>query len=176
MKQPDYVALIRHYMLQEAQPTLHMPAQVNPGLYADSLLQRFRNDSLRHRTAQIAMDGSLKIPQRWLAGAQSLLDRGQVPVVSALGIAAWLRYLAGIDEGGKAYKVDDPHAAELQQVIAAHADMKERVKALLRTRVFAGTRLAAHDAFVASIVDCYRRLLQHGARATVAAVVASLPA
>lgn len=175
MKQPDYVALIRHYLRHEAQPTLHMPTGIDLDVYADSLLQRFRNDSLKHRTAQIAMDGSLKIPQRWLAGAQVLLERGQLPVVTALGIAAWLRYLAGIDEQGGHYPVDDPQAAELQRVIAGHSDLSARVMALLQTRVFAGTTLASHAAFVAKVADCHRQLLQRGARATVAAVVASLP-
>ena len=35
--------------------------------YTDALLARFANPALKHRLAQIAMDGSQKIPQRWLA-------------------------------------------------------------------------------------------------------------
>ena len=34
--------------------------------YADALPVRFANPALNHRLIQIAMDGSQKIPQRWL--------------------------------------------------------------------------------------------------------------
>ena len=41
------------------------------GIYADALIERFTNAALPHRLRQIAMDGSQKIPQRssirWLA-------------------------------------------------------------------------------------------------------------
>ena len=176
MNDADYVALIRHYMWREAMPTLTMPQGVDLSAYAESLLQRFANDSLRHRTRQIAMDGSMKIPQRWLQGIQHQLDHGVTPVVGALGLATWLRYLTGLDEDGFGYKVDDPQATALQAVSSQHADIDARVRALLQTPVFAGTRVLEHPAFVSAITAYYRQLLQHGARATVADVVAKLEA
>ncbi len=66
----DLVALLRRYMLDEAAPTLAMPEGTDLTAYAEQLLARFANDSLRHRLQQIAMDGSQKLPQRWLHGAR----------------------------------------------------------------------------------------------------------
>ena len=78
-------ALLRRYMLEEAAPTLEMPEGIDLEAYADSLLARFANDSLRHRLQQIAMDGSQKLPQRWLSGALKRSAAGQSSPWVALG-------------------------------------------------------------------------------------------
>lgn len=53
-------------MMQEQAPTLSMPEGTDLNAYATLLIERFSNPSLRHRTWQIAMDGSQKLPQRLL--------------------------------------------------------------------------------------------------------------
>jgi fructuronate reductase len=52
-------------MLNEQAPTLKVKG-VDLGRYADLLIARYSNPALRHRTWQIAMDGSQKLPQRML--------------------------------------------------------------------------------------------------------------
>ncbi len=52
-------------MLQEQAPTLKVQG-VNLQDYANRLIERYSNPALRHRTRQIAMDGSQKLPQRML--------------------------------------------------------------------------------------------------------------
>jgi hypothetical protein len=54
-------------MLDEQAPTLRI-TDVDLTAYADSLIDRFANPALQHRTWQIAMDGSQKLPQRMLDG------------------------------------------------------------------------------------------------------------
>ncbi|MFM2098697.1 MAG: hypothetical protein RLZZ366_236 [Pseudomonadota bacterium] len=77
-----------------------------------ALIERFRNPALNHRLAQIAMDGSQKIPQRWLdtLAFHQKHDR-QCPAILA-GIAAWLRHIRGenISTWGL---VEDPMAATM---------------------------------------------------------------
>lgn len=53
-------------MLDEQAPTLTMPEETDLVAYADNLIDRFTNPSLKHQTWQIAMDGSQKLPQRLL--------------------------------------------------------------------------------------------------------------
>src|SRR3546814_605473 len=48
----------------EAQTTLSPPPELDLAAYRDALMARFDNPTLRHRTRQIAMDGSQKLPQR----------------------------------------------------------------------------------------------------------------
>ncbi|MGU0043331.1 mannitol dehydrogenase family protein [Escherichia coli] len=52
-------------MLQEQAPTLKVQG-VDLQDYANRLIARYSNPALRHRTWQIAMDGSQKLPQRML--------------------------------------------------------------------------------------------------------------
>ncbi|MFP1452345.1 hypothetical protein ACLB1N_13600 [Escherichia coli] len=57
----------RTLMLDEQAPTLQIK-DVDLTQYADKLIARFANPALKHKTWQIAMDGSQKLPQRMLAG------------------------------------------------------------------------------------------------------------
>ena len=62
-------------MLDEQAPTLRIK-DVDLTQYADKLIARFANPALKHKTWQIAMDGSQKLPQRMLAGIRIHLGRG----------------------------------------------------------------------------------------------------
>lgn len=56
---------IKKYMLEIAAPLVDgLPKEVSTTDYADSFLHRFANPHLKHRTEQIAMDGSKKVPQK----------------------------------------------------------------------------------------------------------------
>lgn len=173
MDQPDFVALIRQYMLQEAIPTLIMPDGEDLTQYVDSLIKRFSNDSLKHKTTQIAMDGSQKIPQRWLTGAALLLKAGGSAEVTALGVAAWMRYITGMDEKGRSFEVNDPMADELKAICNEHHAVNARVMALMQTQPFAHTTLAANEKFVQRIMHYSRELVNNGSRKTVAILIAS---
>ena len=97
--------LIERLMRQEAATSFAPAPGQDLAAYADALLIRFANPALQHRLAQIAMDGSQKIPNRWLPVLAASRDRGQrcPAILAALG--AWLRYVRG-DSG----QIDDPQA------------------------------------------------------------------
>ena len=60
------------------------------------------------------MDGSQKLPQRLLGTIRDRLQRGLDMNRAALGVAAWMRYVTGIDESGKEIDVKDPLAANFR--------------------------------------------------------------
>ena len=65
---------------EEIIPVLHAPPGMDLQGYAAQLLARFANTAIRHRTWQIAMDGSQKLPQRLLfTGARSSRARAAHP-------------------------------------------------------------------------------------------------
>lgn len=167
MNQPDYVTLIRQYMMDEAIPTLRLPEGENLSSYVESLIKRFANDSLKHKTTQIAMDGSQKIPQRWLAGTEILLKNNSFPKVTALGIAAWMRYINGVDEQGNCFEVSDPLATDLKKVSEQYLTIDSRVNALLQTPPFMHTTLSSNKIFIEMIIKSYQSLVEIGARKTV---------
>lgn len=78
-----------------------MPEEVNLKAYANSLIDRFTNPSLKHQTWQIAMDGSQKLPQRLLDPIAWHIENQSSYRHLALGIAGWMHYVAGVDEQGK---------------------------------------------------------------------------
>ena len=83
-------------------PTLAAPPGVDLAAYGAQLRERFRNPALPHRTQQIAMDGSQKLPQRLLATVRERLAGGGSIAHLALAIAGWIRYASGTDEAGQA--------------------------------------------------------------------------
>jgi fructuronate reductase len=141
-------------LMDEVATTLTLPPSVNLPTYRDALLARFANAALRHRTAQIAMDGSQKLPQRLFAPALARLAAGQPAPRIALGVAAWLRFLQGRADDGTPLTLDDPQADRLRTAAAQDPlsifDMPDIVPPALqpfRTEVAnALTQLATHGA------------------------------
>ncbi|MDW5377117.1 mannitol dehydrogenase family protein [Halomonas sp. HP20-15] len=167
----DFSALLRHYMRQEAAATLAMPEGTDLKAYADSLLARFGNDSLRHRLHQIAMDGSQKIPQRWLQGAQIRLEADGDIACTALGVAAWIRYTAGSDLHGHRHAVDDPLAGTFAALHDRHGDSQESlVGAFLAEEAVFPPALASDARFSQAVLAAYRSLQAQGVTATLAAL------
>ena len=164
-------ALLRRYMLEEAAPTLEMSEGIDLDAYADSLLARFANDSLRHRLQQIAMDGSQKLPQRWLSGALERSNAGQSSPCVALGMAAWIRYTAGQDLQGNSYPVDDPLTKRFAELHQRHgSDPSALVAAYLAMDDVVPSELAADKRFVQAVLIAYQRLTQNGLDGLLAAL------
>lgn len=86
---PAYRKAAFALMMQEQAPTLSMPEGTDLNAYATLLIERFSNPSLRHRTWQIAMDGSQKLPQRLLDPVRLHLQNGGSWRHLALGVAGW---------------------------------------------------------------------------------------
>ncbi|MDQ7734113.1 mannitol dehydrogenase family protein [Halomonas sp. SpR1] len=171
VNQGELRALLRRYMLEEAAPTLQMPEGIDLDAYAESLLARFANDSLRHRLQQIAMDGSQKLPQRWLTGTLERANAGQTSPCVALGMAAWIRYTAGEDLLGNSYSVDDPLAARFASLHQAHgSDSTALVAAFLAIDDVVPNALAKDKAFAQAVLAAYQTLTQGGLREALAAL------
>lgn len=107
---PALRPLIERLMRHEAATSIAVAPGQDLDAYATDLLARFDNPSLNHRLIQIAMDGSQKIPQRWLQtlAVHAARDERCPAILAALG--AWLRHVRGDQR-----PVDDPLAARLAQ-------------------------------------------------------------
>lgn len=112
---PTLRAIIDRLMREEAAASFVAAPQQNLTVYADELLARFANPALDHRLIQIAMDGSQKVPQRWLATLAGRQAAGARCPAILSALAAWLRHLRG-DNAAKWGPVDDPRANELRQL------------------------------------------------------------
>ncbi|MDB5510725.1 MAG: mannitol dehydrogenase [Enterovirga sp.] len=169
---PDLARLVRDLMDEEVTPTLpHLPGFDLEG-YKDSLMARFRNPALRHLTAQIAMDGSQKLPQRLLGPARDRLRAGASIDRIAIAVAAWIRYVSGPDEQGRAIAVRDPLAEDLaKRARAAGSDAARLCDAVLGVRAVFGDDLPSEPRFRGPVEAALRSLLSLGSAATVRAAV-----
>jgi fructuronate reductase len=168
MADPAFARLIAGLMDEEVTPTLTLPAGADLAGYKRSLLARFRNPALRHRTWQIAMDGSQKLPQRLLGTVRDRLAAGAPIDRLALGVAAWMRYVTGLDERGAPIDVRDPLRERLRAITdAAGPDAARLAPALLSVREIFGDDLPGDPRFSQPVTRALESLLRRGARATV---------
>ncbi len=167
---PGIRQLIHGLMTSEVMPTLPMDRK-DLEAYRDALLARFANPALKHRTWQIAMDGSQKLPQRLLGTIRDRLAADQSIQRLALGVAAWMRYVTGIDEKGEPIDVKDPHAARLRAIAdAAGRDAEKLADGLLGLPEIFGTDLPGNAAFRGAVTGHLAALFRDGALATAKAV------
>jgi fructuronate reductase len=159
---PVFAAFVRRLWAREIIPAVEAPPGVDLGAYADALMARYRNPAIRHRTWQIAMDGSQKLPQRILGTMAEALEAGRDLPGLALVLAGWMRYVGGRDESGEAIDVRDPMAARLR----ALAEGAAPVAGLLGVREVFPEALAVRLA--GPVGAAYGRLAARGARGAVA--------
>tara|TARA_R110002072_G_scaffold38314_28_gene111147 strand:+ start:1351 stop:2715 length:1365 start_codon:yes stop_codon:yes gene_type:complete len=94
-------------LMQQAASTVAAPVDLDLAAYAGELVDRFADRALRHRLSQIAMDGTQKLPQRWLDTARHLQRAGTPAIFLPEALDAWIWHLSD----GRF--VDDPAGEEL---------------------------------------------------------------
>jgi fructuronate reductase len=126
--------LIHAMMTREIAPTLSVPASFDLLAYRDALLERYANPALRHRCAQIAMDGSQKMPPRIFSTIAARLDAGQSIDRLALAVAAWFVFLRGRADNGERYAISDPLAERLTHFAGSATSAEQLADAMLAVR------------------------------------------
>lgn len=172
MQNADFVKAARLLMETEQAPTLRTE-NIDLQDYANTLIERFKNPNILHRTWQIAMDGSQKLPPRLLASIRFHLDHNNDFSLLALAVAGWMRYVSGVDEKGEAIEVKDPMSEQFADIYAQHGLNLSAVDALLALNQIFPEDLVAEEHFVKAVKDAYQSLLDHGSQATVARYVAN---
>ncbi|WP_247644419.1 MULTISPECIES: mannitol dehydrogenase family protein [Brucella] len=111
MADPEHAALVRQHLAAAAATVNGLSIDLEA--YATALIERFTNPAIAHSTAQIAMDGTQKLPQRITAPALEALASGKPYRPFVFALAAWLAYLARKGNDGHPVSLNDPKATEL---------------------------------------------------------------
>jgi fructuronate reductase len=160
-------AAVSGLMARDVAPTLKVPAGFDLTQYERDLMHRFANPALRHRTAQIAMDGSQKLPQRLLGTIRDRRRAGAEPRLAALGVAAWMRFVsARQSDSGRPLTVDDPLADAIAARLGGRSAPGAVVDALLSMREVFADELASDSTLRALLVELVDRLARDGAAHT----------
>lgn len=125
----------------EACPHLPMPEAALRS-YREALLARFANPAIEHTLAQIAMDGSQKLPVRILPTLRAERASGRVPVGACRVLAAWVAYVR---------RPDGPAADPLRETLVdlGRGSLEQSVPRLLGVL---DPDLPADEAAVAQVV------------------------
>jgi fructuronate reductase len=141
-------AATRRLMFDDVLPTLAAPDGLDLPDYCERLLARFANPALLHRTVQVAMDGSQKLPTRVLGTIRDRLEAGATPHAAALVVAAWMTYVARAAAGDAGLPLDDPLSDRLAAAaVAAGDDHRALVVNLLQVREIFGADLSHSQMF-----------------------------
>jgi len=135
----------------EASRHLTLPAE-DVAAYRAALLDRFENPNIRHALAQIAADGSQKIPVRIVPTLRAERAAGRVPQGATRAVAAWTCHLRGVGA-----PVKDARAAEVAPF--GEGTLEESVAAVLG---FLGEDLAADADVVAAVLAHAQDLTARG--------------
>lgn len=161
MADPELAELARELITEDVIPVLACPPGEDLAAYGAEVLKRFSNPALAHRTTQIAMDGSQKIPLRLLGTIRDNLAAGCTPRHALAGVAAWMAYLATGEAHGLALPIDDPMADRLA-VVRGSKDARGIVGTLLGIEEVFGTDLPGnvlvHDLLVDDVAELLARI------------------
>ena len=122
MKDPDIKGLIQKIGYIEAMPVVTDPGVLNPYEFIGAVLERrLPNPFMPDAPQRIAMDTSQKLSIRFgqtiKAYDEKGLDKNALQLIP-LVLAAYARYLKGIDDNGCAFAPSpDPRLTELQEIV-----------------------------------------------------------
>jgi mannitol 2-dehydrogenase len=81
--------------------------------YQLTLLKRFGNPFIKDTLQRLAEDGSAKLVLTMREAAINNANNGRSVKSFSLVVAAWIRYLVGVDEKGEVITITDPRSEEL---------------------------------------------------------------
>jgi fructuronate reductase len=155
----------------EAIPTLPKNADLDPQAYISALSERFANTALAHRTAQIANDGSQKLPQRIVGSALDRLEAGASADHLMLAVAAWIHAAELRGKTLPAGHFTDPLDGQLSALAAANPSAAETVARVFDIAGFAGG--SPHRERLQSLASAHLETLRKGGVAAALSALSS---
>jgi fructuronate reductase len=159
---PGMRSLLERFIADDVAPSLDPPPGVSVVEYGRSVLDRFANPAIGHRTLQVAMDGTQKLPQRILHTIADRRAAGVVPQWGALILAAWIRFAAGQADDGRELPLDDPLAGPIRSALAMAGDSKAAVDAMLGFGQVFAPSLTDDTELRGAVAEWYDALERHG--------------
>ncbi|OCH17479.1 MULTISPECIES: mannitol dehydrogenase family protein [unclassified Aliivibrio] len=164
MENNDYRVAVSELMFNEQGASLEMPEGVDLDLYAHSLIERFSNPSLQHRTWQIAMDGSQKIPPRFCESLRILKAQNKSTKWIILGIAAWMKYVGRRNDLKQYIDVVDPLVDQFDGIYKESETNQQVVSSLLNIQSIFGADISNDVLIRSEILDMYELLDKEGSK------------
>ncbi len=167
MDNADLAKLVDRHM-RAAAATL--PAlEVDIDAYRADLISRFENKSIAHETAQIAQDGTEKLPPRIFAPALDAIAKGQNIDPFAFAAAAWMTFATE-----KQDTLQDPRADDIRAALANETTAEGISNALHALSGFVPSDLQNHAPWRAAVAAHLQAMMQHSLPIVVASTARAL--
>jgi fructuronate reductase len=148
-------------MKEDVRPTLRAPRGLDLSAYIDAILKRFRNPAIRHALAQIACDGSQKLPFRLLGTIRDNLEAGRPIERLCIPVAGWMHFVRR--QAARGEWVTDPLAERLFALGRACQNRSRLdVPAFLRLHTVFPISLAQNPTFTSALARVYDELAVEG--------------
>ena len=151
---------VRAFLDHEASPPLRPAPGVDVEDYKTTILGRFSNSAIADQIPRLCRDGSAKLPKFLLPTIRTQLRRGGPIGLSALALAGWCQYLAGVADDGSAIEpAEDPHLETARQ--HARASLSDPIRFLDFGAVF-DDDLAANRRLIAAFSEALTSIRNMG--------------
>lgn len=110
MADPLISEIIEQMMSEEIAPLLSPTRALDVTAYQRSLLRRFASPSIADPLSRLCARGSTRMPPYLLTSLTDAMRLGRPHALLALVVAAWMRYLRGIDLQGRPIELVDVRA------------------------------------------------------------------
>jgi fructuronate reductase len=162
MADPALGGFVGRLMREDIAPSLPPTPGLDLGAYIGDILARFRNPAIAHQLAQIAQDGSQKLPVRLLGTLADALAAGRPFARLAVPVAGWMLFAARRSRSVEA--LVDPLANAIADIAAAPIERQPEL--FLALGAFP-PRLAADPRFRDAVATAHRALVAGGLAAAI---------
>ena len=169
MRDPLLRTYVRRYMDEDITPALPAVPGIDVTAYKATLLERFSNPAISDQVQRLAMDGSQKIRNAIVPPLEHQIGAGGSIKWIAFALAAWYRYLRGVDEGSAAIEIVDPRREALTARATAGPD--DPAPLLSMPEIF-GLRIPGSSRVLAAVQDCVAAIDRLGTRRALAELLA----
>lgn len=164
----DYIAAL---MAREVAPLLPSVRDLDLTAYQSTLLERFANPCITDELTRLCGRGSTKMPAYLLPSLLTARAEDKPSTLLVVAVAAWYRYLRGVDVEGRPIEVRDSRADDLRPLASGPTNDP---RAFLGERWIFG-ELSEDSNLAAVVQDVADSIERYGPVATVCEALASVP-
>lgn len=161
MADPLVSGFVRAYMDNDVTPSVPSVPGIDLNDYKDTLIRRFSNPAISDKIQRLAEDGSQKIPNAILPCIRHALKNNLSIRYACIALAAWFRYMTGVDEQLNAIEIKDPRRNDMMARIKVSPGDPKGVLGM--SEIF-GSDLLTNERFVRELTQTMQDLHTQGAR------------
>lgn len=160
INQASIKTFIKAMLKEEIELSFNVPEDMDFTEYCESIIQRYQNPEIKHLLAQIAWDGSQKLPMRILPIISANLKKQQPINKCCLAIAAWIRFV--ITKSRTNSELVDPLKETLFSISQQCTDQANQdIELFMSLSMFSA--LSQHPQFVEELTRAYQFLVARNA-------------